>query len=651
MVAAYNAHDLLSEQRLFTRRQSILPARFVGTLVVYVLVAFAYCLVPYVWAKLQRYPVTGDEPHYLVIADSILNDGDLDVSNNYASWDCQYLYYRGPLGSEGHVVSAGDSMYSVHGIGVPIAVALPAKLGGRYARHVARLGMATLNAVGAPIFMLLLVQLGASIAASAVFTTCVFIAMPFIAGANQLFPDMLAGIATFMCLSIAHLAGDGKHRGPLAPFVYIVIACSLPFLHIKYSLGSVVLAAIGAVRFTQLRGDRSWSTWGYILPPALLGGLFLFLNYKLYGSALGPYAAIENASRSVAIAPEKNASVWLALLFDQAHGMLVQQPLFWTAFLGLGSLWRHQRSLAVALVLLHTAMVLPNAMHPVWFGGWSFVGRFGWPGLGVLLFLSAHGLLQACRILGPRLVAVVSIFAALYQVRLAGFWMIDGFLLQRAATLPAWLYNSMLPELVGFMPALYEDPCLGVPLKGWLFLAIGCVVVYSGIVAEPLQVESKKRCALYLLAALAIIALCMPQSKKYTIDVPAAEFDGEIGERRGGAKYADGASGDKWIVFGPFWRLPAGKYRAKWYYQLDRRERFGGFTENVLQQLPEWDFCVPLNTVQQHGVLHETNSMDKQLEFVFEIDAETAFYPVEFRIKGSPWYNTTLSRFVLETAW
>lgn len=35
------------------------------------------------WTAADRLRTTGDEPHYLIIAASVLRDGDLDVTNNY----------------------------------------------------------------------------------------------------------------------------------------------------------------------------------------------------------------------------------------------------------------------------------------------------------------------------------------------------------------------------------------------------------------------------------------------------------------------------------------------------------------------------------------------------------------------------------------
>ena len=48
---------------------------------------------------------SGDEPHYLVIAQSLWRDGDLKIENNHARGD-YHAYFNGPL-SPDHVVPAG----------------------------------------------------------------------------------------------------------------------------------------------------------------------------------------------------------------------------------------------------------------------------------------------------------------------------------------------------------------------------------------------------------------------------------------------------------------------------------------------------------------------------------------------------------------
>ena len=67
------------------------------------------------------YPA-GDEPHYLVIAQSLWRDGDLTIENNHRRGDYTE-YFRQPL--EPHYLTRGKDgeIYSIHPVGLPVLLA------------------------------------------------------------------------------------------------------------------------------------------------------------------------------------------------------------------------------------------------------------------------------------------------------------------------------------------------------------------------------------------------------------------------------------------------------------------------------------------------------------------------------------------------
>src|SRR5438132_1473814 len=86
----------------------------------------AYLAVPLFWRARDIYVITGDEPHYLLIADSLMRDRDLRVLNNYKIETTPVqqamkmkLYVPGQMG----VHLYGE--YSNHGIGLPLAISIP----------------------------------------------------------------------------------------------------------------------------------------------------------------------------------------------------------------------------------------------------------------------------------------------------------------------------------------------------------------------------------------------------------------------------------------------------------------------------------------------------------------------------------------------
>jgi hypothetical protein len=102
--------------------------------------------------------LSGDEPHYLLMAYSLLHDGDLDLSNNYANRDYGHFYHRGDLEPQSleHIIEG--RRYSHHPLG-PVLLILPGfALAGRLG---AALTMALLAALTLYLTMRVLEETGA----------------------------------------------------------------------------------------------------------------------------------------------------------------------------------------------------------------------------------------------------------------------------------------------------------------------------------------------------------------------------------------------------------------------------------------------------------------------------------------------------------
>jgi hypothetical protein len=69
------------------------------------------------WVTERLFP-TGDEPHYLLEAHSLLYDHDLDLSNNYANDST--LYYPGQIAGHHTVKGSGGQELPFHDIGLPV---------------------------------------------------------------------------------------------------------------------------------------------------------------------------------------------------------------------------------------------------------------------------------------------------------------------------------------------------------------------------------------------------------------------------------------------------------------------------------------------------------------------------------------------------
>ena len=84
-------------------------------------------LLAFWWSTTNRYRLTGDEPHYLILAASLLRDGDVDVRNNFDEDATGEIY--GPI-PDRHLVSRDGREYLHHAPGLSALLTLPFALGG-----------------------------------------------------------------------------------------------------------------------------------------------------------------------------------------------------------------------------------------------------------------------------------------------------------------------------------------------------------------------------------------------------------------------------------------------------------------------------------------------------------------------------------------
>jgi hypothetical protein len=76
------------------------------------------------WQRQGLSPQTGDEPHYLVMADAIKVDHSLDVRKAYAR-DAITKRAYGPVDWENHTRTTSRGVFSLHSPGLSMYIAIP----------------------------------------------------------------------------------------------------------------------------------------------------------------------------------------------------------------------------------------------------------------------------------------------------------------------------------------------------------------------------------------------------------------------------------------------------------------------------------------------------------------------------------------------
>jgi hypothetical protein len=318
-----------------------------------------------------RHP-DGDEPDYLIIAQSLLADRDLRIENNHQQFDYA-AYHEGVLppsylqrGRDGHI-------YPVHAPGLPVLL-LP--------------GFAALGYPGAVAVIVLVAALGAALLwhLAHVLTESATAAWMAVAGACgsatfflhgfTVFPDAPASV---LCLvGIWAIVEPARVRRWSLALVAVGLVW-LPWLHTRY----VVLAAglgLAIVLDRAWRGRARDLVW-FVVPAATGAAAWFTFFWVIYGtpSPAAPYGAYTQ------VAWRHIPPGLLGLLVDQQFGLVASAPVMLLALASLRWLPRvtgvlgatgRPRAVAAVLVIAAVAYVLLTASYRMWWGGLSAPARF-----------------------------------------------------------------------------------------------------------------------------------------------------------------------------------------------------------------------------------------------------------------------------------
>lgn len=315
---------------------------------------------------------SGDEPHYLVIAQSLWRDGDLKIENNHQRGD-YHEYFPGDL--DPHYLTRGrdGEIYSIHPIGLSVILAPVYALAGytgavwalilmgALAAALAwRWTVATLNAPGAATFA------WAAIAFSA----------PFMFNTFTIYPEIGAALAVMFAFTTT-LRTDTARSG-LLPWIAVGLAiASLPWLSTKYAPMSAALLLVVIFRFRKktpaafLRNPKVWALAA--IYAASLAAWFAFF-YVIWGKPLpmAPYGSL------VQTTPLNLRFGAPGLLFDQEYGLLAYAPAYILAATGLYQMWRSGAELrrqAIEIGVIFLALLATVGAFGIWWGGTAAPAR------------------------------------------------------------------------------------------------------------------------------------------------------------------------------------------------------------------------------------------------------------------------------------
>lgn len=285
--------------------------------------------------------LSGDEPHYLLMAYSLIHDGDLDLTNNYQHKDYEQFYHRGELQPQGleHIVDGHD--YSHHPLG-PVLLVLPGFF--LFGRLGAALTISLLTALALYLTLRVLELTGAKGRALQAVAAVGLFSSPFLLFAGLIFPEIPSA-----CLVALTLLLFLQKRW----FWLGVTQGAFLWMHNRNVL--LVIPFLLVIGYEFLRSnDRFTKAWrfaaGFAIPTALLALYF----HSLYGvwTPLGahnePFTSLFRLNH-----------FWiglLGLLLDQECGLWFHFAIFGMTAAGALMLWSSKnplRHLAIGALLFY----------------------------------------------------------------------------------------------------------------------------------------------------------------------------------------------------------------------------------------------------------------------------------------------------------
>ena len=322
----------------------------------------------------------GDEPHYLVIAQSLLKDRDLRIENNHRQGDYR-AFHPGDLPPHFQRRGRDGEIYSIHAPGVAVLV-LPAFALGGYPAVVVFL--IVLSAAGAALAWRIGFLTGGRTDAAWFAWAVVTLPVTGVFHSFSVYPDGPGGVAALTGVRAVLRAEEERTSGSvkIAPWFWhgAALAC-LPWLHSRFA---VIAGAFGALILLRLASTRNPATKAvaFLSVPAVSAIGWIAYFVAIYGvpDPSAPYGPGEIGSL-----------VWVpgglaGLLFDQRFGLLTYAPVVVAALAGLGLMLaqRGSRRLGLELLFVMLPYLLIVTHFPMWWAGWSAPARFFVPVLGVL---------------------------------------------------------------------------------------------------------------------------------------------------------------------------------------------------------------------------------------------------------------------------
>ena len=339
------------------------PAFLAGVL------AFLIGLVSW-WQVAPQVP-GGDEPHYLIITQSLLQDRDLAIENNHRQRDYQ-SYFAGELPPDYRVRGRDREIYSIHAPGVSALVAPAFAVAGYYG---AGLLLLVLSAWGASLMWGLANRATGREDAAWFGWAAVTLSSTWIFHSFTIYPDGPGAVLTLTGVwALLRIDEEVENRSEsLKPWFWHGVALALlPWMHSRFA---VLAGGIGALVLLRMAAvpNAAFKMFAFLAIPSVSCLAWLAYFIAIYGTP-DPSAPYGGEEGSFAFLPDGLAG----LLFDQRFGLFAYAPALLATVAGLGVMlarpaWRRH---ALELLFVVVPYLLVVTYIAMWWGGRSAPARF-----------------------------------------------------------------------------------------------------------------------------------------------------------------------------------------------------------------------------------------------------------------------------------
>jgi hypothetical protein len=342
------------------------------------LLPFAIAFAVYLFVFLDVKPgATGDEPHYLITSESIAFDGDVDLTNDYASAErVLRMVNVFPLGADARVYKDSGELRPIRGVGLPAVLAPGVALGGLTG---ARLVMVLIAALLADQLYRLLRDLRLRPLYRVPAWVASMFCLPVVIFSHQIYPELAGALLVVIALRVMVVGASS-----IAPLVLGASAgAALAWFHVRYlplsagiflglllaacvhgwspgdrrrGLRGTVLAARALVsRCANVLVKRWRTTTLPVVVPYAVGFALLFAAFEHWYGSPDLHAPYEQYG-----SPDVGTGHWnfwyhyaLRDILDPVVGWIPFAPVHWLGFAGLGCLvvmfgWPAAGAIAVA---------------------------------------------------------------------------------------------------------------------------------------------------------------------------------------------------------------------------------------------------------------------------------------------------------------